>query len=65
MTNLVVGLWSGHDCAYCVMDSEGRPVIHAELERYNREKNTPGDAFELMLKRSPDLVGNIKYFAVP
>lgn len=65
MKNLIAGLWAGHDCAYCVIDENGMPVIHAELERYNREKCPNGDPFALMKERSPELVDSIKYFALP
>jgi hypothetical protein len=63
--NLIAGLWAGHDCAYCVLDSGGKPLIHAELERYNREKSPLGDVASFMLERSPELFENTKYFAAP
>jgi len=47
----VAGIWPGHDCSFCILD-EGLPVIHAELERYNREKSPPGDAVTFMFDRS-------------
>jgi carbamoyltransferase len=39
----IAGLWSGHDCSFCVLE-DGVPVIHAELERYIREKEPKGDS---------------------
>jgi carbamoyltransferase len=48
----IAGVWPGHDCSFCVLD-DGHPIIHAELERYNREKSPPGDAIEFMFERSP------------
>ena len=65
MNNLIAGLWAGHDCSYCVLDENGMPIIHAELERYNREKCPQGDPFLLMKERSPSLVSRVKYFAIP
>ena len=59
--NLVAGLWSGHDCSYCILD-KGSPVIHAEYERYIREKEPPGDSFAI-LKKDFDKHDTIKYFA--
>ena len=63
--NLITGLWSGHDCAYCTIDSDGKPIIHAELERYNREKSPLGDVISFMNDRSGDLFENTKYFGAP
>ena len=33
----IAGLWNGHDSSFCVLE-DGIPTIHAELERYTREK---------------------------
>lgn len=41
--NKVVGFWSGHDCSFCVLE-DGKPKIHAEYERYIREKEPRGDS---------------------
>ena len=62
---MIAGLWPGHDCSYCILDEKGHPVIHAELERYNREKSPLGDPFDLMTKRTPEHIENINYFALP
>lgn len=62
---LITGLWAGHDCAYCVLDEKGRPIIHAELERYNREKSPLGDVVAFMNERSKDLFQKTKYFGAP
>ena len=43
----VASAWSGHDCSFCILDS-GRPVIHAEYERYIREKEPAGDGVGFM-----------------
>lgn len=63
--NLITGLWSGHDCAYCTIDSAGKPIIHAELERYNREKSPLGDVVSFMKDRSNELFESTKYFGAP
>ena len=56
----IAGLWSGHDCSYAVLEN-GKPLIHDELERFNREKETPGDAFEVMEKNYKG-IDDIKHF---
>lgn len=43
----IAGLWSGHDCSFCILD-DGAPVIHAEYERYIREKEPKGDSVSFM-----------------
>jgi len=43
----IIGVWSGHDCSYSVLE-DGLVTRHDELERFNREKESPGDAFKLM-----------------
>ena len=63
--NLVGGLWAGHDCAYCILDEKGMPLIHAELERYNREKSPNGDVVEFMMHRSKDLYDRCGTFGIP
>ena len=45
----IVGLWNSHDSSFCVLEN-GVPTIHAELERYTREKEPKGDSFELFKK---------------
>ena len=57
----VASAWSGHDCSFCILDN-GRPVIHAEYERYIREKEPYGDGVQFMLDEYPDCK-DIKYFA--
>ena len=42
----IAGLWNGHDSSFCVLE-DGVPTIHAELERYTREKEPKGDSFQL------------------
>jgi carbamoyltransferase len=62
---LITGLWSGHDCAYCVLGTDGKPLIHAELERYNREKSPLGDVVSFMNERSSPEFKKTKYFGAP
>ena len=45
----IAGLCNGHDSSFCVLDN-GVPTIHAELERYIREKEPKGDSYELFKK---------------
>ena len=57
----IVGTWSGHDCSFCVLEN-GEPLIHAEYERYNREKSPPGDSLGFLFERSPDLAEDAVHF---
>lgn len=57
----VASAWSGHDCSFCVLDN-GRPVVHAEYERYIREKEPAGDGVQFMLDEYSEHK-DIKYFA--
>jgi len=43
----VASAWSGHDCSFCILDN-GHPVVHAEYERYIREKEPAGDGIQFM-----------------
>ena len=49
----VTGLWSGHDASFCNLD-DGVPSLHAELERYTREKEPAGDAIRFMMEVDPE-----------
>lgn len=46
----IAGVWSGHDCSFCIIDN-GQPLIHAEYERYNREKSPAADSIKFMFDR--------------
>jgi len=59
----IAGLWSGHDCSFCVLE-DGKPVIHAEYERYNREKSPPGDSANFMFERYPEWPSITHYASV-
>lgn len=61
--NRVVGIWSGHDCSFCVLEN-GIPLIHTELERHKREKEPTGDAYALY-KQSYDFKDIIITSAYP
>ncbi len=58
----IAGFWCGHDCSYTVLEN-GMPLIHAEYERYNREKCPPGDALNFLSERSPDHAEDIVHYA--
>ena len=46
----IAGFHSGHDCAFAVLKN-GRPLVHAELERYLRLKEPLGDSLELLFEK--------------
>lgn len=59
----IAGFHSNHDAAYAILEN-GRPVIHAELERYIRLKEPMGDVFDLMMEDLPESEwADIKHFA--
>ena len=55
----IVGFHSGHDSSYSILD-DGVPVVHNELERFNRRKNSVADSIQLFLDNEKDL-DDIKY----
>ena len=44
---IIAGGWSGHDCSFCILE-DGVPILHAEYERYIREKEPPGDSLKFL-----------------
>ena len=58
----VAGIWCGHDCSFAILEN-GEPLIHAEYERYNREKCPPGDALQFLSDRSPEHANDIVHYA--
>lgn len=50
----VIGLWSGHDASYCVLEN-GIVKEHVEWERHIREKEPAGDSVDIFLKLNGDL----------
>ena len=59
----VAGFWNGHDCSFCILEN-GKPVIHAELERYIREKEPKGDSVDFFLDVMGKEYKNIDYVAL-
>ena len=56
----IAGVWSGHDCSFCVLEN-GVPIVHAEYERYIREKEPAGDSVQFLLDEYEDFA-DIKHF---
>ena len=50
----IAGICSGHDVAYGILEN-GIPIIHNELERFNRKKGTIGDALQFLIDTYPDI----------
>jgi carbamoyltransferase len=55
----IAGFTTGHDVSYCILEN-GIPIVHNELERFNRVKMTEGDAMEFLLQ-TYDGKDNIKH----
>lgn len=51
--SLIAGFHSGHDCSFCVL-KDGKPIIHAELERYIRLKEPIDDSLKFLFKEYKD-----------
>ena len=45
----ILGVHGGHDSAYAVLE-DGLPIVHNELERFNRQKGCKGDSLKLALE---------------
>ena len=43
----IVGVCSGHDVAYGILE-DGVPVVHNEIERFSRVKEEIGDGFQFL-----------------
>jgi len=56
----IAGLWSGHDCSFYV-SNRGKPIVHAEYERYIREKEPAGDSAKFLIEQYADWQ-SIKHF---
>lgn len=61
MKTKILSSWSGHDSSFCILE-DGVPTIHAELERYIREKEPAGDSISFFKEVCPDQFKDIKYF---
>ena len=59
----IAGIISSHDCSFAVLE-DGKPIVHAELERYIRLKEPKGDAYKFLTEEYADFK-DIKYFAHP
>ncbi len=57
----IAGLWSGHDCSYCVLEN-GKPVVHDEYERFIREKEPAGDSAGFFIDNYLEFE-DVKHFA--
>ena len=42
----------GHDVSYAILE-DGVPILHNELERFNRQKSSTGDGMQFMLDTCP------------
>jgi len=58
----IAGIWCGHDSSFVILD-DGKPLIHAEYERYNREKCPPGDAISFMFDRANEDACEVTHIA--
>lgn len=59
MPSKILGLWSGHDCSFCVLN-DGKIEMHTELERHLRVKEPPGDSIQMFYRHygdTKDIVG--------
>lgn len=58
----IIGFQSGHDVSYCVLEN-GIPIIHEELERFSREKNSLGDGLKMFYEHYNGRKDDLKYFS--
>lgn len=58
---LVCSWWPSHDASYCIM-KDGHVLIHAEIERYNRMKETMSNTLEYIFNDHQDIVESIDYW---
>ena len=42
-----------HDVSYAILE-DGVPILHNELERFNRQKSSTGDGMQFMLDTCPE-----------
>ena len=55
----IVGFHDGHDVSYSILEN-GVPIIHEELERFNRKKMSYGDGLQMFFDHNKET--DIKYF---
>ena len=58
---LICSWWPSHDASYCIM-KDGEVLIHAEIERYNRMKETMSNTLEYVFNDHSDIVDSIDYW---
>jgi predicted NodU family carbamoyl transferase len=46
----ILGFYSGHDASYAILEN-GVPIVHNELERFNRKKGSFGDFSYIVSKK--------------
>ena len=57
----ILGFNMGHDVSYTILE-DGIPIVHNELERFNRKKGSTGDGMKFMLDTCPkELYEDAKY----
>ena len=56
----IAGIWSGHDCSFCILE-DGMPVVHAEYERYIREKEPAGNSAQFLFDEYKEYDKNCIY----
>ena len=57
----IIGFNMGHDVSYTILE-DGVPILHNELERFNRQKSSTGDGMQFMLDTCPkELYEDAKY----
>ena len=50
----IVGFHSGHDSSYSILE-DGVSIVHNELERFNRRKNSVADSIQFFLDNEKNL----------
>ena len=55
----IVGFHSGHDSSYSILE-DGVSVVHNELERFNRRKNSVANSMQFFLDNEKEF-NDIKY----
>jgi len=58
---LICSWWPSHDASYCIM-KDGKVLIHAEIERYNRMKETMSNTLEYVFEDHNDIIESIDYW---
>jgi len=57
----VCSWWPGHDASYCIM-KDGETIIHAEIERLTRVKETMANTLEYVFDNHKDVVDSVDYW---